>query len=217
MFAIKNHWLSENTVQHVLSPNHGGKFAATPTLLVMHYTGAPSFSGALRTLSDGKAANRVSAHVLIGEDGRVAQLVPFDTVGWHAGVSEWKGRRGCNEFAIGIEMVNSGLVGKLASGGYYDRLTHKPIQPDRVEIAAHKNGGGPQPWETYTPTQIAAAIDVATAICRAYGIREIVGHDDIAPGRKIDPGPAWPMTSFVGRVLGRGGDQTPMAARKKAS
>jgi N-acetylmuramoyl-L-alanine amidase len=209
MYAIKNGLLSRDgaALGGDLSPNKGGALA--PTLLVIHYTGSPSFEGAQRTLCDGKAANRVSAHVLIGEDGRVVQLVPFTRVAWHAGVSEWRGRKGCNAFSVGIELVNSGLLGKLASGAYYDRLSHRGVPAEEVEIAAHKHGGGSQPWEIFKPPQIAAAIEVATAICRAYGIAEIVGHDDIAPGRKIDPGPAFPMVSFVARVLGRGGEVPP--------
>jgi N-acetylmuramoyl-L-alanine amidase len=40
-------------------------------------------------------------------------------------------------------------------------------------------------------------------LCQTYGIAEIAGHDDIAPTRKRDPGPAFAMDSFVSRVLGR--------------
>jgi N-acetylmuramoyl-L-alanine amidase len=37
-----------------------------------------------------------------------------------------------------------------------------------------------------------------------YGFIDILGHDDIAPGRKVDPGPAFPMASFATQVMGRG-------------
>ena len=106
MYAIKNGLLSRDgtLLGGDLSPNKGGALA--PTLLVIHYTGSPSFEGAMRTLCDGRAANRVSAHVLIGEDGKVVQLVPFNRVAWHAGVSEWRGRKGCNGFSVGVEMLN---------------------------------------------------------------------------------------------------------------
>jgi AmpD protein len=47
---------------------------------------------------------RVSSHVLITRDGTLTQYVPFDRRAWHAGTSYWRGREGCNDFSIGIEL-----------------------------------------------------------------------------------------------------------------
>lgn len=47
---------------------------------------------------------RVSSHLLIRRDGEVVQYVPFYQRAWHAGVSKWDERSGCNDFTIGIEM-----------------------------------------------------------------------------------------------------------------
>jgi AmpD protein len=47
---------------------------------------------------------RVSAHLLIRRDGAVTQYVPFHLRAWHAGVSAFEGRAGCNNFSIGIEL-----------------------------------------------------------------------------------------------------------------
>lgn len=46
----------------------------------------------------------VSAHLLIERDGRVTQFVSFLERAWHAGVSAFCGREGCNDFSIGIEL-----------------------------------------------------------------------------------------------------------------
>ena len=203
MFEVKDHQLCRdgNPVVQVHSPNRGVEMH--PSVLVMHYTGSSSTGGAIRTLTDGEAANRVSAHLVISPEGVITQLVPFNLVAWHAGISVWRSREFCNNFSIGIEMVNSGLLGRAASGTYYDRLTHKHIDPRQVALAEHKHGGGILPWEIYPVAQIDAAIAAATAIVKAYDIKDIAGHDDISPGRKIDPGPAWPMVSFTSRVHGR--------------
>jgi AmpD protein len=47
---------------------------------------------------------RVSAHLCIFRSGEVTQYVPFRRRAWHAGVSRFDGRTGCNEFSIGIEL-----------------------------------------------------------------------------------------------------------------
>jgi AmpD protein len=47
---------------------------------------------------------RVSSHVLIARDGSLTQYVPFGRRAWHAGTSHWRGRDGCNDFSIGVEL-----------------------------------------------------------------------------------------------------------------
>ena len=71
----------------------------------------------------------------------------------------------------------------------------------------------PALWEVYGETQMKALVDVTRLILAAYpSIAEIVGHDDIAPLRKSDPGPAFPMGRFTSLVAGR--DDAPVLKRK---
>ncbi len=56
------------------------------------------------------AGLRVSAHVLIRRDGELVQYVPFDRRAWHAGASSYRGRSGCNDFAIGIELEGTDIT-----------------------------------------------------------------------------------------------------------
>jgi AmpD protein len=53
---------------------------------------------------------RVSAHVLVRRDGALTQYVPFGRRAWHAGVSRFAGREGCNDFSIGIELEGTDEV-----------------------------------------------------------------------------------------------------------
>lgn len=46
----------------------------------------------------------VSAHFYIKRNGEIIQFVSVDDRAWHAGVSEFNGRQGCNDFSIGIEL-----------------------------------------------------------------------------------------------------------------
>ncbi|HUH93784.1 MAG TPA: 1,6-anhydro-N-acetylmuramyl-L-alanine amidase AmpD [Casimicrobiaceae bacterium] len=50
------------------------------------------------------SALKVSAHFLIRRDGALIQFVPCGRRAWHAGVSSWRGREGCNDFSIGVEL-----------------------------------------------------------------------------------------------------------------
>ncbi len=183
----------DSRVPFAASPNVGGELKAR--YLVMHFTAGGSAESSIRHLT--KPGAKVSAHLVIGRDGAITQLVPFDRVAWHAGKSRWDGLVGMNKHAIGIELVNPGPLKRLASGkfqAWFER-TYDPAVDD-ILVARHSNGGEPLGWLTFTAAQLDAALEASQAIFAAYPIREIVGHDDISPGRKVDPGPAFPMPNF---------------------
>jgi AmpD protein len=75
---------------------------------LLHHTGG-RWAGDLITLTTPNGAKSVSAHVLIGLKGTRALLADDRDVTWHAGLSSWKGRTGCNEFLIGIEFEGNTL------------------------------------------------------------------------------------------------------------
>ncbi|TCJ15388.1 1,6-anhydro-N-acetylmuramyl-L-alanine amidase AmpD [Parasulfuritortus cantonensis] len=50
---------------------------------------------------------RVSAHFLIRRDGETIQFVACAKRAWHAGLSSWRERARCNDFAVGIELEGS--------------------------------------------------------------------------------------------------------------
>ncbi|MGH8162989.1 MAG: glycoside hydrolase family 75 protein, partial [Rhodanobacteraceae bacterium] len=58
-------------------------------------------------------------------------------------------------------------------------------------------------WHIYTPEQLETAAQVAALLINHYNLLDVIGHEDISPGRKNDPGPAFPMQSFRSRVMGR--------------
>lgn len=109
---------------------------------------------------------RVSSHLFINRQGELTQYVPLNKRAWHAGESEFCGRKVCNDFSIGIELE-----------GTDD--------------------------EAYESEQYQCLGDVTSCIMsRWQGItkKRIVGHCDVSPGRKTDPGTFFDWDTYFNRI-----------------
>lgn len=180
---------------YVPSPNRGAELRA-PKFIVVHYTAGSSLASSTRWLCDKRAKS--SAHLIIGKDGTVNQLVPFNVVAWHAGASVWDGLSGLNKYAIGIELDNRGPFVRDSKGVLRAVPGGPAVELDDAFNGTHKHGGAFRWWDKYPDVQTAKLTAVIKDLCRAFpSITEIVGHDDISPGRKWDPGPALPVTGIV--------------------
>ncbi len=200
MIQIHEHKLLKEGEQFAFeaTENHSGMFAAGyPDTIVIHYTAGASYRSSVNWLKDKRAM--ASAHLVVGRKGEVVQLVPFNTIAWHAGRSQWNGRTRLNNYSIGIEIANAGLLERRANGYYTSYGTKVP--DDQVVLAQHKHGDVEQAWEAYSIEQLNMVEDLCLALMEAYPIKEIVGHDDIAPHRKTDPGPAFPLEAMRNRLL----------------
>jgi len=104
-------------------------------------------------------ASNVSAHYLIDEDGTIIQMVSESQRAWHAGESFWSGERDINSVSIGIEIHNAG----------------------------HDAPADPPP---YPRTQMKAVAALCHDIATRWTVprRRVLGHSDVAPRRKVDPG-----------------------------
>jgi N-acetylmuramoyl-L-alanine amidase len=139
--------------------------------LILHFT-TISNKLSIEVLTRGS----VSSHYLVTEpeDGappKIYQFVPDHRRAFHAGVSSWKGAAGLNASSIGIEIVNR---------GYAD------TKDGRV-------------WFDFPKEQMDLVIELTKKIVKEHDIRpdRILGHSDIAPGRKNDPGPKFPWKRFA--------------------
>ena len=89
----------------VPSPNHDVR---DPVIVVIHATEQGSAAESLDTLRTRNAGGPVSAHYLVGDDGRIYQLVPDALRAWHAGGGRWGTITDLNSASIGIELDNDG-------------------------------------------------------------------------------------------------------------
>jgi N-acetylmuramoyl-L-alanine amidase len=177
----------------------GGRPMPVRRFLVIHYTAGWSAQSSVNFWKT-SAARGANAHLVIDRDGSVIQCRRFNTTAAHAGVSRWKDPKTgkmynlLNGCSIGIELANSGDMGRrkfpptTGSG-----LDGKPVP---VKTARHKNGGTPCLWEVYDPRQLDSLWAIAQLLVTRYKLDDVVGHDDISPNRKTDPGPLFPMSQF---------------------
>lgn len=150
--------MAKPTFETRLSPNRSRR-SKPISAIVIHYTGSLSIDGTVNWFL--KPESRVSAHYVVGRDGRVIQMVPDEDVAWHAGRSAMRPNLpngdplqepNVNSFSIGIELVGT------ADSGFTDR-------------------------------QLASLYALIETLVARYKIppERVVGHCHIAPGRKIDP------------------------------
>ena len=191
LHVTDDHWLAG--ARRIESPNAGPRpDPADISLVVVHGISLPPgefgtgcvealFTNTLAIDAHAAFADlegvHVSAHLLISRRGRLTQFVAFDRRAWHAGVSSYRGRQGCNDFSIGIELEGTDST-------------------------------------PYTKTQYARLAAVIAALAARYpklSVSAVVGHAEIAPDRKTDPGPSFDWPRLIQAVSGE--RQAPRAPR----
>ncbi|AOJ73021.1 MULTISPECIES: N-acetylmuramoyl-L-alanine amidase [Burkholderia] len=154
----------------IQSPNQDSRVRT----LVLHYT-AQTLADSLASLTSPQ--RQVSSHYLVpdaADDGqrfKVFELVPEARRAWHAGVSYWQGDRMLNAGSVGIEIVNLGF----------------PPEDENLPLMNRR-------WYSYPDAQVAVFGALAADVVARHQVlpHKVVGHSDVAPGRKTDPGPLFP-------------------------
>lgn len=151
--------------------------------LILHYT-AGEFQGSVNTLT----GPSVSAHYLVPDpldktyvaagfkDLRIFNLVDENERAWHAGASAWGSRNNLNDTSIGIEIVNDASFDQGV-------FTFPPYNAQQIEAVKQLALSILQRYPDITPVHV-------------------LGHSDIAPGRKNDPGPAFPWKELHAAGIG---------------
>lgn len=183
---------SKSPTDKTYGPFDDGKLEA----VIIHYTAAGTKS-TLNTLR-GKAG--VSVQIVIDPDGKIYQMLDFNEIAWHAGKSEWDGKEDWNRRSIGIELVNYGPLTRDDNGTYRNIYNGKMPQ-DQVFMGKHKNDSAESfLWHKYPQAQLDSCYQLTRLLVHYYSLPLVLGHDDISPIRKVDPGPAFPMEDFKNAV-----------------
>ncbi|PRD18639.1 UNVERIFIED_CONTAM: amiD, partial [Trichonephila clavipes] len=162
--------------------------------LVMHYT-AIDYEKSMRALVD---EGGLSSHYLLPESGdpsypkddlEIIQLVDEKDRAWHAGRSFWQGREDLNDHSIGIEIVN----------------VPSCHIPEQTKLAMENDASKLCIFPDYDAKQIELLIKLSKDILARnpdIGPTQVIGHSDIAPSRKNDPGPRFPWYQLYKAGIG---------------
>lgn len=201
---IENHSLCDNTgARYETLPSPNAEPGLKPKFLLMHYTAGSSSQAAIAVLRNPRPDRpdlAVSAHLVIGRDGRITQLVPFDQIAYHAGDSYWENVRYLNQRAIGIELDNDGYLEFV--DGCWRSASGTAYLPEQVLVKAHFKAEQELGWLKFPAVQLAAAFEAAQALVERYQLVDILGHDQVHR-EKPDPGPAFPMAEWRQQLFGR--------------
>jgi len=162
-------------------------------LVVIHHTTA-DFQESFDLLTK-KSDRPVSSHYLIPEpddpsypikDLKLYSLVPEEGRAWHAGSSYWAGRTALNDMSIGIELVNQTYCYKPEEATVSEEVPNASEDQEPARICFYPD---------FPDAQLEILTDLLDGILERHPEVKpvnIVGHSDIAPQRKIDPGPRFP-------------------------
>lgn len=157
-------------------------------LIVIHHT-TGDFHDSFHVLTK-KTSRPVSSHYLIPEPGdpsypesdlKLYALVSEEKRAWHAGSSYWAGKTSLNDMSVGIELVN-----QTYCRGSEQETPNAAEDQEPARICF---------FPDFDDTQLAILTDLLKGILERHPDvkpTDIVGHADITPQRKIDPGPRFP-------------------------
>ena len=86
--------------------------------LVFHHIEARTVKEAINLLD----LHKVSSHYLIGDDGKIFQLVADNDIAFHAGYSYFRGVDGLNQSSIGVEMFSKNAYQQGFTSAQYNSL-----------------------------------------------------------------------------------------------
>ena len=167
-------------------------FSTRIRFVVIHYTSI-DWENSLKVLTNERY--EVSSHYLIPEGGddtysdqiKIFQLVDEENRAWHAGISKWEERTNINDQSIGIELVNQAEC-SVRQGSQYDYTNNYICL-----------------FSEFDSDQIDQLIVLLKDILSRHDEIKptyIVGHSDISPDRKFDPGPKFPWKKLYENGIG---------------
>ena len=202
-------------VVDVRSSNQDGRVR----FLVLHFTDE-NFERSLDLLTR-PHDNPVSAHYLVsraGEGGHAAptvyRLVDETQRAWHAGPSRWQGHESLNGESVGVEIVYESHCSRDRSLGLAKAADGRVRNPAWPAGASPWDVDATCPYPDWPGDQIDTVIALARDILARHpdiDATRVVGHSDVQPENKTDPGPRFPWLRLAQAGIGAWYDDADVA------
>lgn len=166
-----------------------------PEGLIIHFTAgqkSQSGSGMIQFANE-----NAYLFYFMDEKGQVFQQFNANEWGNHAGVSKCPvtGRTDVSKIYAGIEIANGGRLDPKTKKTWFGKVVSNPryFKGNKLQTEGW--------YEPYTEEQEASLIEFCLWMCK-NGVRPdlILGHDEVAPSRKNDPGGALSVSMEVFRA-----------------
>ena len=159
------------------SPNYSSRPSGTDPSMVIVHTCEGTYAGCWGWLTNSQAG--VSAHYVVNESGsQISQLVRESQKAWHIGAS-----------------YNCSLNGNTDCGKNGQSSNNFTIGIEHAGYASQSS---------FPTGQIQASAELGCDISDDWGIpRDVyhfVGHGQLQPYNRTDPGPNWPWTDYLNRI-----------------
>ena len=187
-----------------------------PQGMIVHFTAGwqmkhPVKPGKVPTKSQIEEAKRYAKGVLelaqkngycymvIDALGNVYQQSPLNKWGYHAGSSYWHNLgHSVSSKLVGVEILSAGKLSKR-HGKYFTWYGQEIPKWQVREIKEHEyHNGEPGFYQMYTASQERALVKLNYWLKsnnpKVYSYNFVLGHDEVAPSRKNDPGGALSMS-----------------------
>lgn len=158
-----------------------------PEGAVVHWTSGSSASSSIEYgISQGYNFWMIDRH------GKIYQPCSLDGWGYHAGASSWPSLgSSLSNRLVGIEIDNCGKLEKQSDGSFKAWFGRK-LQAESVRISPKKDNIAAGAYEKFTSEQEEALEHLLLWLKSnnpdVFKIENVLGHDEISPGRKTDPG-----------------------------